>query len=241
MKKILLLGAAGHIGPYIVPGLERFYELRLADVKPHPDGREQLTVDIARYEQVLDAARGMDAIFNFTVNRSHPALSFAVNLRGAYHVARAAVELGIPRILHTGPELIIPRYQPEFGIGDVPQQPGTGYYGLTKYLSMEICEIYARAYGIQTVCFQFNGLGPRPDGAVVGQDFPPFTIIWEDLVQACRLALELESVPGNYQSFNLHSYPSQGKYSLEKAERMLGYRPTAGLEEHFRRPVLKKS
>ncbi len=25
-----------------------------------------------------------------------------------------------------------------------------GYYGVTKYLSMEICKIYARAYGIQT-------------------------------------------------------------------------------------------
>jgi len=241
VKKILLLGAAGHIGPHIISGLEQFYELRLADVKPHPDGRELLMVDIARYEQVLEAARGVDAILNFTVNRSHPELSFAVNLGGAYNVARAAVELGISRVLHTGPELIIPRYQPEFGIGDVPQQPGTGYYALTKYLSMEICAIYARAYGIQTVCFQFNGLGAKPDGAVVGQDFPPFTIIWEDLVQACRLAIELESVPDNYQSFNLHSYPSQGKYTLDKAERMLGYSPTAGLEEQFRRPVPKKS
>ena len=78
MKNVLLLGASGLIAPHLIPGLEPHYNLRLADIKPHPDGKPTLTVDVTRYDQVLEAARGMDAILNFTVNRPHHALSCIV-------------------------------------------------------------------------------------------------------------------------------------------------------------------
>jgi nucleoside-diphosphate-sugar epimerase len=194
-------------------------------------------VDVTVYEQVLEAARGMDAIANFTVNRPDPVLSFKVNTLGAYHVMRAAAELGIRKVLHTGPELVIGDYRHDFDVGDVPQRPGTGYYGITKHLSMEICKVYARAYGIQTVCFQFNHLGPKPTERLSGQAMPPCMIVWEDLVNACRLGLEIESVPDSFQAFNLHSFLPQGKYSIEKAKRILGYEPLEPVEKFFKRPT----
>jgi len=237
MKKVLLLGAAGMIAPHIIPGLEAYYDLRLADIKPHPEGKPLLTVDVTSYEQVLEAARGVDAIMNFTVNRPHPVLSFEVNTKGAFHVMKAAAELGIGKVLHSAPELVIPHYHHEFDIGDVPQMPSTGYYFVTKAMSLEICKIYARTYGIQTVCFQFNQLGAKPAGPIHGRDCPPFMIVWEDLVEACRLALEIESVPDNFQSFNLHSFSPQGKYSIEKAQRMLGYAPQVRLGDYYKRSV----
>ncbi|MBM3262769.1 MAG: NAD(P)-dependent oxidoreductase [candidate division Zixibacteria bacterium] len=235
MKRVLLLGASGNIAPHITEGLERYFELTLADVKPHPDGRPIRTVDITDYGQVLEAARGMDAIMNFTVNRPHPVLSFHVSTLGAWHVMRAAAELGIRRVLHTGPELIIGGYNHDFDIDDVPQAPGTGYYGITKHLSMEICKVYARCYDIPTICYQFNGLRGKLDAPVAKQDFPAFTIVWEDLIEACRIAIEIESVPDNFQAFNLHSHLSQGKYSVEKARRMLGYVPKEDVELFYRR------
>ena len=237
VRKVLLLGSSGHIAPNIIPALGQYYDLRLADLKPHPDGLETQTVDITDYQQVLEAARGVEAIANFTVNRPHPVLSFAVSTMGAFHVVKAAAELGIKKVLLTGPELIISDYRHEFNIGQVPQRPGPGYYGLTKMLGMEICRAYARTYSIQTVCFQFNGLGPKPEAGVPGQDFPPFTITWEDLVQACRLALDIEAVPDDYQAFNLHSYMGQGKYNIDKARRILGYEPSVPVERYYRRPT----
>lgn len=234
-KKVLFLGASGMIGPHLTPGLEGDYDLRLTDVKPHPDGRDIETVDITVYEQVLAAARGMDAIMNFTVNRGDPDLSFHVSTRGAWHVMRAAAELGIRKVVHSGPEYVRPRYDHDFDIGEGPQAPGTGYYSTTKMLSREICRIYARTYGIQTVCYLFNGLGAPPSRPQVARDFPPFTIVWEDLQQACRLALEIDSVPDDYQEFNLHSYLGQGKFSIEKAQRLLGYEPGRDWTELYRR------
>ena len=76
-----------------------------------------------------------------------------------------------------------------------------------------------------------------PEGVVVGQDFPPFTITFDDLVEACRLAIEIESVPDNFQAFNLHSYLSQEKYSIEKAKRILGFTPTGEVEALYRRLI----
>ena len=239
MRKVLLLGSSGHIAPNIIPALGQYYDLRLADLKPHPDGLPTRTVDITDYKQVLEAAQGVDAIANFTVNRPHPVLSFAVSTTGAFNVMQAAAEVGIKKVLHTGPELVIPDYGHEFDIGEVPQRPGPGYYGLTKMLGMEICRAYARTHGIQTICYQFNGLGPKPERAVQGQDFQPFTITWEDLVQACRLALDIEVVPDDYQAFNLHSYMGQGKYNIDKARRLLGYEPSEPVERYYRRPLVR--
>ncbi len=235
MKKVLFLGASGLIGPHLTPGLEPYYQLRLADVKPHPEGREILTVDVTDYAQVLEAARGMDAIMNFTVMRQHEVQSFHVNIRGALHVMKAASELGIQKVIHSGPQLVRSFYDHDFDMADVPRAPGVSYYGLTKMLSYEICRTYARTYSIQTVCFVFNGLGHRPTEQNYGKDFPPFTIIWEDLQHACRLALEIESVPDCYQEFNMLSFEGHGKYTVDKARRMLGFEPTQRWEEFFKR------
>ncbi len=237
MKDVLVLGASGLIMPYVTPGLESDYRLHLADIKPHSDGKPIKTVDVTSYEQVLEASRGMDAIMNFTVVRHDPVLSFEVNIKGAYHVMKAAAEHGIKKVVHTGPQMIRHTYGHEFDIDDVPRTPGTGYYYITKYLSFEICKIYARAYGIQTACFVFNGLDFKPKEPVLKKDFPPFTIVWEDLQHACRLALEIEEVPDQFQIFNMLSYLGHGKYLVDKAWRILGYQPLEQVEQYFKRPT----
>lgn len=66
-------------------------------------------------------------------------------------------------------------------------------------------------------------------------NFPPFTIVWYGMVEAGRVAIESESVPDGYQAFNLHSHLSQGKYSVEKARRLLGYTPQEDVERFYRR------
>ena len=234
-KKVLFLGASGLVGPYVTPGLEADYDLLLADVKPHPDGTPVETVDVRSYEAVHEAARGMDAIANFTVVRSDPVLSFHVNTQGAWHVMKAAAAHGIRKVIQTGPQGVVPAYGPEFDVVDAPPAPGSGYYGCTKFLGAQICRIFARAYRIHTAYFVFGGLGPSPTEPVSGKDFAPFRIYWEDLQHACRLALEVEAIPDYFQEFNMHSCDGHQKYRLEKARRMLGYEPTQQWETYYRR------
>ena len=233
---MLLLGASGMIGPNLIPGLETHYDLRLADIKPHPDGLPLLPVDVTDFSQVLQAARGVDAIMNFTVNRSHPQQSFQVNVQGAWNVMQAAVELGIRKVIHAGPEAVMREYDHDFDVADPPGRPGAGYYGLTKLLSRELCRGFARAYHVQTLCLLFCFLSPPPE-RTTGQDFHRFHLIYEDLQEACRLALELGSVPDDYQELNLLSLEGHGKYSATKARRILGFQPRQRWEDLYRRPL----
>jgi len=234
-KKVLFLGASGNVGPFVTPGLEDDYDLLLTDIKPHPHGVPVTTVDITSYEQVHEAARGMDAIVNFTVVRGDPALSFHVNVRGAWHMMKAAVAHGIKKVIHTGPQSVRHISEHDFDIVDVPAAPGSGYYGCTKLLSREICRAFAQAHGIQTVYFVFSGLGAGPSGPVPGHDLPIFRIFWDDLQHACRLALEIESIPDHFQEFNMFSCEGHGKYRLDKVRAILGFEPVRSWADCFRR------
>jgi nucleoside-diphosphate-sugar epimerase len=238
VKRVLFLGASGLIGPFLTPGLVDHYDLVLTDVQPHPEGLEIDHVDVRDYDQVLAAARGCDAIMNFTVVRNDAVDSFHVNTLGAWNVMRAAVKLGIRKIVHSGPQAVRSTYDTDFAVDDAPAAPGTGYYSVTKWLGAEIVRLYSQEHDLQTVYFVFNGLHPAPEQPVVEPtDTPPFVVVWEDLQHACRLALEVESVPDNFQLFNMLSYGGPQKYTWEKARRLLGYEPTQDWDAIYRRPT----
>ncbi|MEE2659298.1 MAG: NAD(P)-dependent oxidoreductase [Candidatus Latescibacterota bacterium] len=233
--RLLVLGACGNIGPSLTPGLSEFYELTLTDTIPHPNGLPVESLDIRDYDAVEQACADHDAILNLCVVRDDPVLSFEVNTHGVDNISRALVRHGIKRVLHTGPQLVRQWFDHDFRVDDVPPMPGTGYYCFTKFLGMEISRAYARQHGINTVWFLFNGVGPKPEKSQHDTDHPPFTVVWEDLVAASRLALEAEDLPDHYQYFNLTSYVEHGKYAVDKARRLLGFEIGERLESYFRR------
>ena len=233
-KKVLLLGGSGLIAPHLMEGLDPYYDIKLADLNPHPEGREVDQVDICDYEQVRSAAAGMDALMNWTVVRDDKDVSFHVNVRGALNVMKAAAEHGITRVIHSGPQYVRHHYDHDFDIADVPRWTGVGYYCLTKALSGEICALYARTHRIHTACFLFNGLGSKPTEQHQA-DHPPFTVIYEDLQLAVRLALEIDEIPGFYQEFNMTSFERHGKYNSDKARRILGWERTDEWERFYDR------
>lgn len=235
-SNVLVLGASGMTAPFVTPGLESTYQLRLADVVPHPDGKETVHVDVTRYDQIVDACSGMDAILNFTVSRWDPVASWKVNLNGAHNVMKAAAACGIRKVIHTGPQQVWSEYTHDFSVEDPPLRPGTSHYMLTKNLGLELCRIHARESRIHTLFMLFNGIVPKPEGPIECQDFHPFTITVDDLQHAIRLALELDEVPDYFQSLNMLSYLEQGKYSIGKARRILGYEPQENVERYYRRP-----
>ncbi len=61
------------------------------------------------------------------------------------------------------------------------------------------------------------------------------TIVYGDLAVACKLALDIASVPDGYQKFNMLSYERHGKYNVNKARRILGFEPQEEWEKHYRR------
>ena len=245
--KVLVLGANGQLGPHVVRALEGEHELRLTDVNDLPgsplDGtsHEYVKVDVSNLEQVVSAAEGMDAVVNLSVLRPHRQVAFDVNARGCYNTMSAAVQHGIRRVINTGPHFTIagPSYEGfDYDLGpDIPPQPGTNLYGLTKSLGQEICRVFTQNHDVYVITLLFYNFRYPDDHSADGRDFTPFTVTWSDAGEAFRpaLSVELESLASRCEIFNIFADIPHSKFSNEKAKRVLGWRPTNQLGQFWRK------
>jgi hypothetical protein len=240
--KVLILGANGYLGPHVVKALEPHHELRITDIKPPAQStrHEFRLVDVASLAQVREAAKGMDAIINLSVLRSHRQLAFDVNARGCYNMMLAAVEHGIRRIINTGPHFTVAGHTYEgfdFGITpDAPPQPGTNLYALTKSLGQEICRVFTRKHDLYVQDYLFYSLRDMAS-LKRGTDATPFSISWGDAGEIFRLGLEIDlaKLPSPCEIFFVFADMPHGQFVNEKAKRILGFRPADDLSVLWRK------
>lgn len=259
-RKVVVYGAGGPLAAITTEALARDHVLRLTDVQPIADiaarnqpqspgaplprplepPHEMRVVDVTDPEEVVEAARGMDAIVNCTVVRPHPVEAFRVNVLGAYNVMQAAVANGIRRVVHTGPQQVTLHapagYWGNLDLSpDVPSRPGDNLYILTKYLGQEICRIFAEEHDLEVPALLFSSFvnpataPPRALGAF------PFSVSWEDAAEAMRGALRAPAFPHPFEPFFILGDLPHGRYSNEKAKRLLHWQPRDNLEAHWKR------
>jgi len=241
--KVVIYGANGMLGPYVVKALEGRHELLLTDVKPPPEPTAHpfQEVDVGDLEAVVRAAQGMDAIVNLSVLRHHRRVAFDVNARGCYNVMTAAVTHGIRRVVNTGPHFTVagaPYEEFDHRIGpDVPPQSGTLLYAITKSLGQEICRVFSENHDLYVLTLLFYNFRREDDHSADGQDFTPFSVTWEDAGRAFVHALEVDlgALPSRCEVFNIFTDLPHDKFTNEKAKRILGWRPTHRLEQFWLR------
>jgi len=258
---VCIFGAGGPVGAVAAEALAPHYTLRLVDAVPIHEILERPVVhkgfpspqlldsphkweraDITDYAQVRKVVAGCDAVINLTVNRNEEEAAFAVNVLGAYHVMQAALEFRLKRVIHTGPESVLPRfegdYYHDFGIpDDSPPRPGTALYPLTKYLARVVVDAFARERGaVEVITFLVSRLRPadekdgRDDDVVIA-----YSTAWEDLGEAFRCGLQAPPMPGPNEVFNICSRLPMGKYAPDKAERLLGWKPVHDFNRFYTR------
>ena len=248
--KVCLLGGSGQLGPWVVKELERCsdYSLRITDVKP-PDRspHETMTVDVSDLYQVRRAAEGCDVIVNCAVLRPHRQVAWDVNTMGTYNAMRVAVDMGHERLINTGPHFTItgePYDTYDFGIvEEVPAHAGTNLYALSKSAGQEICQIFTEQYPIQVLCMLFlNFRSTNPEDPGFGgrrHGLNPFSVTFPDAARAIRCSLEADvgKLPSRNEVFFVTADLPHGKYSNDKAQRLLGWRPQDSLEIFYRRSL----
>lgn len=259
--KVCIFGAGGPVGAAAAKALKDHYELRLTDLRPISEiareGKPQSpgaplpevlgaphecrTVDVTDYAQVLEAARGMDALINATVVRTHPVQAFRVNTVGAYNVAKAAVACGVRRVIHTGPLYKTVNHEADYWHDfdipdDAPVRSGTGLYAITKHLAEHVTRTFAERAGLEVIAFRFSSFRPGDGGAAAdGSGVGNFTISWEDTGEAFLYGLRGGDTPRPYEPFFICAPAPHGKYSPTKAERLLGWRAKDTFERLYRR------
>lgn len=241
---VLVLGAAGMLGPHVVAALAPRHRLRLADLAPPPGARAEgwLALDVTDAAAVEAAAAGMDAIVNLTVVRDDVRRAFAVNTVGSLHVVRAAVAQGVRRVIHTGPHHAVagPSYHDlDHAIGpDAPPQPGLLPYALTKALGQELCRLTAERHALEVLTLLFWHLRDARDLELGRRPVRPFAVSLQDCAAAIGCALEVPRarLASCCEVFFIAGDQPHGKYDAGKARRVLGWRPADDLSPIWRRP-----
>ena len=261
-RRVVIYGAGGPLAAVTSEALATDHILRLTDARPLADivaenrprspgaplprllgaPHEMQVVDITDPDEVMEAARSMDALINCTAMRTHPVQAFRVNTLGTYNVMRAAVTCGVRRVVHTGPtQVFLPGpagYQYDFDLSaDLPRRPGTDLYFISKFLGQEVCRIFAEEHDLEVPCLLFgtfldpSGTPYEPHGAY------PLAISWADAAEAMRLALHAPSYPRPFEILHIGTDLPHGKYLNEKAKRLLNWQPSDRLERHWQRQL----
>ncbi|HEU5316218.1 MAG TPA: NAD-dependent epimerase/dehydratase family protein [Chloroflexota bacterium] len=254
IQRVSVFGAGGPVGAAAAPHLAEAYTLRLTDLLsadesaasvserfPHAPVPADLgaphaweRVDVSDWEAVRAAARGADALANFTVNRTHAVYAFKVNTLGAYHVVRAAAELGIRRVIHTGPQILNHDHPAGYGADydlpdEAPPRPGDNLYFHAKLLGYEVCRVFAEQCDLELIALLFSTfVDPERPGRMAGR-LGPAAVGWDDAGRAVRAALDVKSLPTCFEPVRVLGDLPHGKYSNAKARRVLGWEPRQSL------------
>jgi GDP-D-mannose 3', 5'-epimerase len=179
MKKVLVTGAGGFIGHHLVSYLKRLdYWVRGADVKypeySSTDADEFLTLDLRRWENCLEAIRGVEEVYALAADMggmgfisSHHAQILHNNSLINLHTLDAARANGVERYLYTSSACIYPEYK-QTDANVVPLKEEDAYpaqpqdaYGWEKLIAERLCTHYREDYGIETRIVRFHNIfGP---------------------------------------------------------------------------------
>lgn len=237
--KILILGAASRLGPHVTAALEGDHDLHLTDIIEVESDHRTSRVDISSFEEVSEAVAGSDVVINCTVERRDRRRAFDVNTLGCYHVMRAAVDHGVKRVINTGPHFTVqgPSYEGfDYGIGpDIPSHPGVNLYAHSKGIGQEISRVFATHSDLHLLMLLFYIFRDHE-----GQDRKfnhPHLVTWRDAAQAVRCAVEVDpsTLPSRCEVFSIFADTPHGRFSNEKAKRVLGWQPQDDLRTHWTR------
>ena len=152
MRKVLVIGAAGHVGRIVRPALEAAYETRYLDRVPIDDAPDRSFVGDLEDEALVErCVEGIDCVIYLAMgvndegrnNAIDPA--FNVNVRGVYRVGSIALAAGVQTFVYASSISVF--QAPRTHVIDETTPPTThGLYGLTKYLGEQVLAALSRAH-----------------------------------------------------------------------------------------------
>ena len=173
MKKILVTGAAGRLGRAVCSAAASRYHVVAFDRAgvEGAEGVEPVPGDVRDLEALKRAARDASAIIHTAalldrfIGERPRSEFFDVNVTGTDNVFQAALEAGVPTVVHSSSTEVYGTQWEEFGARlideDCPVRPRT-VYGLTKYLSEGVAHFYARHHGVRVASLRYMTFNQKP-------------------------------------------------------------------------------
>jgi len=246
-KKVLLTGGCGLVGRTLVPMMRNEYQVTHLEMADPGDGLPFIQADLRDSQAVAKACEGMDAVLHIAGvhgaawNKAGDDVSFEVNVIGTKNILEGAAKAGVKRVVFTSSIWAtghdnLPR--PTLPVDETISRDPDELYGLTKILGEQMCAYAAAKHGLSVIVL-------RPGGITKAESFTPGNLGMllgcvdvRDVAQAQLLALrapddmkhEVFTITADTAAFSdrvveITNRPNAEWYSVEKAKRLLDYRP----------------
>lgn len=159
-QTVIVFGASGFLGSHVADALSASgYTVRLFDRSPSPHLRkdqEMIIGDIMDLQQVIDAVKGADIVYNFAaiadIDEAHnkPVATAAINVLGNTHVLEAAHLANVRRFV--------------FASSVYVYSESGSFYRASKQAAERFTETYHDRYGLEYNILRYGSLyGRRSD------------------------------------------------------------------------------
>ncbi|WP_445475052.1 NAD-dependent epimerase/dehydratase family protein [Methanococcoides methylutens] len=174
---VLVTGATGFVGPYLVQALieegaqVKILSLREAGIPSNlfADDLEIVIGDITKPEMLDGITKGIDLVFHLAAIANvdyaikNPVKTYDVNVRGTLNILEEVRKNPIKKLVYVSSSQVygVPQYMPVDEMHPIaPREP----YSASKAAAENIVNGYAGAYGIDTAIVRpFNIYGPGQD------------------------------------------------------------------------------
>jgi uronate dehydrogenase len=222
--KVLMTGAAGHVGSVLRPAFEAEHDCRFLDlVLPSGADDRWIQGDLLDEVVIARAVAGMEAVVHLTMGDCYNVQAmYDVNVKGMHIMLQAAVAAGVRKVVYASTMSV---YEGEIGpFGDEQSRApdATSDYGMTKRLSETIAQAFTQR------CPDLSFISLRLFG-------PMSETQWSDLREerCCTAPNDLRraflaAVACNHKGFDgvfIASDLKQQWMQLGKAEWLLGWTP----------------
>ena len=111
LKKVLVTGAGGLMGDYVIRELKDKFQLSGLDILPDKNGLPHIQDSILNIDAVRDACEGIDAVVQIAaipnIWSGSGSEIIHTNVTGTWNVLKAAQEAGVKRIILTSSDSVI--------------------------------------------------------------------------------------------------------------------------------------
>ena len=246
---LLITGAAGRVGAALVRDLRTEYALKPTDIRAgEQDGLPVEALDITDFDATLAAMAGVDMVVHSAIATptreqrltpsTHNDAIMRVNVMGTQHVFEAARLQGVKRMVFLS-SMTVYLGEPRFLLVDrkTPLRPKS-LYACTKLFGERLGEMYARQFGLPTVCLRLGQPYPTPPQFPLEDLRRPrsrrFAVSFEDVAGAVRCALDPDGP--DYAVANIVSDSDTRATTFVGGDR-IGFRPRTYFTEDGPVPV----
>lgn len=232
MTRVLITGAAGHIGRTLRDGLHGDYDLRLADIAQQSPARsheEIVTADIRDLDALIPVMHGVDVVVHLAGipdEDDWPRIR-DMNIEGCYNVFDAARQAGVKRVIFASSNHAVGFHRRDRMIDDTVAPRPDSRYGVSKVFGEALGRLYADKHGMSVACLRIGSF--RPDDT---PSAPRHLFTWishRDMVQLVRRCIDYPK----YHFLIAYGVSGNARNRWDNANvRWLGYAPQDDAERY---------